>query len=190
MKYYLLEDDMFDDTRWYLSKLLNTEPWRFTGSPMVPMDDPLRSFGFEVEIEVDGKTFDYTTTDYGSVPIASFKVLQAISGLDGFTAFPVKLSNHPQSTSYHILHFWDVIDCFDEERASFEIIPPGDPEGPDRVGDYRSITRFMIDPKRAECKHIFRVARATTYVVVSEEVKKRFEAKKVVGAVFECVSED
>ena len=118
--------------------------------------------------------------------------MQAVDGMGGFTAFPVRFSDlgHPQKTSYHLLHFWDVADCFDEEGSSFEVIPKDDPIRPDQAGNYRSVTRLVIDPKRTEGKHIFRIARLGGRVIVSEKVKKRFEAKKVQGAVFECVTGD
>lgn len=151
------------------------------------MNDARRDQVFEVELKINGASTDYTTTSFRSVPLGSFKVLQALSGLDGFTAFPARIVNFGQKTSYHILHFWDVVDFFDEARSAVEIIPFNDPIRPDLAGNYRSVTKLKIDPSKAVGKHTFRIARLEGRVIVSEDVKKRFEDFGITGAVFDSV---
>jgi hypothetical protein len=48
---------------------------------------------YEVELQVDGKAMNYTTTSHRSVPVVSFKVVQ---GLDGFGAFPARIRGFRQ----------------------------------------------------------------------------------------------
>ena len=188
MDYFELSDYVNFPHRWHLRGLIGFDGITFVRPPMVPVNDPLRDRGFDVKLQVNGTAMDYTTTSFRSVPITSFEVVRALSGLDGFSAFPASIRGFQQKTSYHILHFWDVVDCFDEAGSSFEVIPKDDPIRPDLAGNYRSVTRLRINPFRAGGKHIFRIARLEGRVIVSEEVKRRFEAAGVSGAVFDYVT--
>ncbi|WP_157743540.1 imm11 family protein [Ochrobactrum quorumnocens] len=187
MKYFELNDDIAFPNRWWLGKVIQIDGDVFAQPPFIPMNDGRRDQVYEVELKVNGVSTDYTTTTFRSVPLGSFKVIQALSGLDGFTAFPARIVNFAQKTSYHILHFWDVLDCFDEEQSAFEIIPFNDPIRPDLAGNYRSVTKLRIDPHKAVGKHIFRIARLEGRIIVSEDVKKRFEDLGITGAVFDAV---
>ncbi len=187
MQYFELSIDLQDHDAWYLGAISEVDNWRLVRPPMIPVDSPLRDTAgqpYKTILKHDGKPMDYTVAGYASVPVASFKVIRALSGLGGFTGFPVDIEGFAQKDLYNILHFWDVADCFDEARSSFEIIPENDPIRPDLAGNYRSVTKLVIDPDRAEGKHIFRIARLEGRVIVSEEVKRRFEAAAVTGAVF------
>jgi len=187
MQFFRLMDDINFPSRWHLGGLIGVDGREFVRPPMIPLNDPLRDQVYNVEVQVAGRAMDYTTTSFRSVPVASFKVVQAISGLDGFTAFPARIVGFPQETSYHILHFWDEVECVDEERSRFEKYEVDDPVRPDLAGHYRGFFKLIIDPQRAANKHIFKLAKSGPQVVVSEEVKRRFEAAGVTGAVFESV---
>lgn len=198
MKYFALSIDLFDHEAWHLGDIVRGDlspgdNWRFVQPPMVPMDSPLRDNAkepYSVKLKNNGKPMDYTIAGYAGIPIGEFKVTRCLNGLDGFTAFPVMIEGFAQKELYHILHFWDVIDCFDEAKSQFEIIPEDDPIRPDLAGNYRSVTKLEIDTVRAQGKHLFRVARLENRVVVSEEVKRRFENAGVTGAIFEPVNGD
>lgn len=187
MNYFELNDDIAFPNRWWLGKVMQIDGEVFVKPPFIPVNDERRDQVYEVELKVHGASTDYTTTSFRSVPLGSFRAIQALSGLDGFTAFPARIINFRQQTSYHILHFWDVVDCFDEARSAFEIIPSNDPIRPDLAGNYRSVTKLKIDPSKALGKHIFRIARLEGRVIVSEDVKKRFEDFGITGAVFDSV---
>ncbi len=196
MMYYALSIDLFDQQTWQLGDIARDdlapgENWRFVRSPMVPMDSALRDTErgpFRVKFRSDGRPTDYTIAGYAGVPIGGFKVTRCLQGLDGFTVFPVRIEEFVQRELYHILHFWEVVDCFDEALSRFEVIPANDPMRPDLAGHYRSVTRLAIDAARTQGKHLFRIARLENRLVVSEEVKRRFEDAGVTGAVFESVT--
>ncbi|WP_370452113.1 imm11 family protein [Amylibacter sp. SFDW26] len=48
----------------------------------------------------------------------------------------------------------------------------------------------MVDPSKTEGKHIFRLKKHLGSIIVSEEVKRRFEDIGVTGAIFESVNGD
>jgi len=187
MNYFELNDDISLPNRWWLGKVIQIDGEIFVKPSFIPLNDERRDQVYNVELKVNGVNTDYTTTNFRSVPVGSFRVVKALSGFDGFTAFPARIVNFDQKTSFHILHFWDVLDCFDEARSAFEIIPLNDPIRPDLAGNYRSVTKLKIDPSKAVGKHIFRIARLEGRIIVSEDVKKRFEDFGITGAVFDSV---
>ena len=196
--FFTLSIDLFDHRAWHLGDVVRDdlapgENWRFVRSPMVPMDSTLRDTAmgpFRVKLKTNGKPTDYTVAGYAGVPIAHWKVTQCLQGLDGFTVFPVTVEGFTLTDLHHILHVWEVVDCFDETQSRFEIIAENDRIRPDLAGHYRSVTRLVIDPAKARGKHLFRIARLENRLVVSAEVKRRFEDAGVTGAVFEPVTGD
>lgn len=193
MRYFELSVDIRDHDAWYLGAISETDNWRFVRPPMISMDSPLRDTAgrpYKTALKHNGRPMDYTLAGYASVPVVSFKALRALSGLDGFTGFPVDIEGFAQQDLYNIVHFWDVADCFDEAQSNFEVIPEGDPIRPDLAGNYRSVTKLVIDPDRTEGKHIFRLTRLEGRVIVSEEVRRRFEDAGVTGTMFERVTPD
>lgn len=54
----------------------------------------------------------------------------------------------------------------------------------------RAFFKWVVNNKLAEDKHIFRLARSGSEVIVSEEVKQRLEAIGATGAIFEAVSQN
>lgn len=188
MKYYRLLDDINFLKRWHLRGLIGIDGTVFVRPPMVPMNSPLRDGSYEVDLQVDGRPMDYTTTSFRSVPIVSFNVVKALSGLDGFTVFPVRVRGIKQKNPYFILHVWDEVDCVDEDRSEYEKFEINDPVRPDLAGRYSCFFKLFIDQNRASGKNVFRLARSGVEIIVSEVVKDRFEKNSLTGAVFELVT--
>jgi hypothetical protein len=191
MKYFELMDDVYVPKRWHLGGLLgDCYGWEFVLPPRIPLDSPLRSRSYEAELQVEGVPIDYTTTSATSIPILSNRAMKQIEGMAQFDVFPISIQGWEQKNTHHMVHVWDMVDCFDEERSEFKIIQKDDKVRPDLAGDYTSVTKLIIDPKRTEGKHIFRIARLELRLIVSEEIKRRFEAAGVTGTSFRCVTED
>jgi hypothetical protein len=190
MKFFRLLDDLYFQGRWYLSTVSDADNWRLVCPPVLGVGDPLWGQVLKVELRKSGVPLDYSLAGYAGVPVVSFEALRAISGLEGFTALPAKIVGFQQKTSYHILHFWDEADCVDERSSRFEKYQVDDPVRPDLAGNYSAFFRLVIDPSRVGGKHIFRLARSGNEVIVSEEVKRRFENTGVTGAVFQDVTGD
>lgn len=190
MRFFRLLEDVGIANRWHLSTVLNVDNWLLARPPMLGMNDPLRQQVFDIELRQAGFALDYSLAGYAGVPVVSFKALQAVAGLDGFTAIPAKINGFQQTTSYYVLHLWDEEDCVDEEVSSFEKYQVDDPVRPDLAGNYCAFFKLVVDPDRTRGKHMFRLARSGPEVIVSEEVKRRFEDAGVTGAVFESVNGD
>ncbi|PQZ46470.1 hypothetical protein CQ052_21915 [Ochrobactrum sp. MYb15] len=188
MNYYRLLDDVSFPRRWHLKGLVGIDGSQFVRPPMVPMNSTLRDQTYEVEVQTEGHMMDYSTTSFRSVPIVSFNVVKALSGLDGITAFPVRIRGAVQKQSYYILHFWDEVECVDESLSMFEKFQPDDPIRPDLAGQYSGFFKLVINPHRALGKDAFRLVGSGAEVIVSEKFKDLFEQHKLTGAIFENVS--
>ena len=134
MKYFTLTDDIDFPERWHLGAVVNQGDWRLVRPPMIAMNDPLRSRRYRIDLQVPGQAMDYSTTSQAEVPIISFKALSALSGTDGFSAFPAHVLGFTARTSFHVLHVWDEADCVDEDQSEFQLFLKDDPVRPDLAG--------------------------------------------------------
>ncbi|MFN3971703.1 MAG: imm11 family protein [Gemmobacter sp.] len=188
MRYYQLVDDIERPNRWHLGGLIGFDGEEFTQGPMIPLTSPLRDQRVEVKLQVPGRQMDFTTTSHRSVPIVSFRVIKALSGLDCFTAFVTHIPGVARRTAHYILHIWDRVDCVDEKASLFDRVDENHPVRPDLAGQYGPFMKLVIDPDRAAGKDLFRLARAGSEIIASERVKQRFAAARVTGAVFQDVT--
>jgi len=196
-RFFQLFFELMKQDAWVLGEIRRddiqpADNWLFSRPPMIPMDSAFRTTTgkpFKTLVK-RGQPVDYTQAGFAGVPIGSWKTVQALNGFEGFTAFPVEIENYTQKEPWYILHFWDEVDCFDEARSQFKVIQPDDPARPDLAGNYKSVSKTLIRPELAQGKDIFRIARLTGTIVVSEEVKRRFEDVGVTGAVFQDVTGD
>ncbi len=196
-RFYQLFFELMNQDAWVLGEIRRddiqpADNWLFSRPPMLPMDSALRiTTGKPFKTRVKrGQPVDYTQAGFAGVPIGSWKTVQALNGVEGFTAFPVEIEQFAQTEPWYILHFWNEVDCFDETRSQFKVIQPDDPVRPDLAGNYKSVSKARILSELAHGNDIFRIARLTGTIVVSEEVKRRFEDAGVTGAVFQDVTDD
>lgn len=101
-----------------------------------------------------------------------------------------KIDNVEIDNAYFVMIIETQVDAVDEERSEFQKYEVNDPVRPDRAGEYRSFFNLVVDPSKIGDHHIFRLKKHLGSIIVSEEVKRRFEAVGVTGAVFESVNGD
>lgn len=153
---------------------------------------------YPIDLHRDGRETDFSfTMDAGNIPILSKKAKSALIGLPEVdepyhhvVLEPVKIENKQVDQDYYIMIIETQIDCVDEERSKFQKYEYNDPVRPDKAGQYRSFFNLVIDPTKIRDHHIFRLKNHLGSVIVSEEVKRRFEDAGVTGAVFESVNGD
>lgn len=183
-----MEED-FKTDHWYIKRLIGIDGGEFTKSGIIPIDSTLRRRKYEAELEEDGVPLDFTVTCHRRVPIGSSRVVQALSDFTGFTTFPVTISGVQHKSSYYILHFWDEVDCVDESKSEFKKFKIDDKIRPDLAGQYSAFFKLIIDTSRTSNKHIFRISRNSTKIIVSDEVKYQFEKNRITGVEFINVSD-
>lgn len=192
MKYYLLSDDINFSKRWYLGDVRHIENWLFVEPPLEFMEPCT----YTIDVFQDGNQMDYTEAN-GSVPILSHAVKKALEGIpeidepySNVVIEPMVIGNKEVDNDYFVMIVETQLDCVDEHKSIFQKYEVNDPVRPDKAGDYRSFISLVIDPKKAEGKHIFRLKKRLGAIVVSEYVKDRFENAGISGAKFESVNGD
>lgn len=200
MKYYLLRDDMWLDEsadRWVFDRLkyeTDKGNLEFVDPPLEYMEPCT----YPIDLHRAGRETDFSfTMDSGNIPILSKKAKSALDGLrevdepyHHVVLEPVKIENKQVDQDYFVMIIETQIDCVDEERSEFQKYEENDPVRPDKAGQYHAFFNLVIDPSKTGDHHIFRLKKHLGSIIVSEEVKRRFEDSGVTGAVFESVNGD
>jgi hypothetical protein len=197
MNYYVLRDDVFRENvvvgRWHLGKFLYIDNYKLY-KPTVELMEPGT---WKVPVYQDGIETDFSINGANGSPVISQKLKDALADIPEIQVpyrhtviEPVEITNREVSTNYYVMITEDRLDCVDEERSEFQKFEKNDPIRPDLCGNYRTFFNLVIDPKRAQGRNIFRIQRRESALIVSEEIKKRFEAVGATGAVFDSVMGD
>lgn len=187
MKYYCLEDDMYFPKRWYLGDVNDdqVDNWAFE----INVENVSRDIEYYISPTLDGNEKDYTISTPYCVLIVSDTIKNALEGFDEVEFLPVVIKNKKVKKDYFIFLIKEHIECVDEEKSKFQKYVENDPVRPDRAGEYSAFFKLIIDPKKANGHHIFRVKKHTGAVIISEEVKRRFEEAGVNGIELALVTE-
>ena len=200
MKYYLLRDDSqpaVNPKRWMFYRFkyaTGTANWEFVDPPVECMEPCI----YPIDLFRDGVETDFSfTMNHGNIPILSEKAKNALAGLPEIEKSychvvieSIKIDNKNVAGNYYVMIIETQIDCVDEEMSRFEKHKANDLTKPDEVGEFKTFFRLVVDPSKIGDHHIFRLKKHLASIIVSEEVKRRFEEAGVTGAVFESVNSD
>jgi hypothetical protein len=131
-----------------------------------------------------GDVVDFNFCDFDMVvsPTDFNAELEALVGL-AIQRFPVVID---EGGEFEILNVCDLVPCVDESRSLYTKWIDADGR-PDKSGQFRTIIELKITPAAARGHHIFRVAEWPITLVVSDLVKRLFEAKNLSGVKYEPV---
>lgn len=193
MQYYLLRDDIDFPRRWYLGDVPDFDNWRFRD----PNVEDMEPCTYRIEVYQDGKSLDFTLSEAYGVPVLSSRARDSLVGLPEVdepykhvVLEPVLVEGKSVEQEFYIMIIETQLDCVDEEKSEFQKFEADDPVRPDLAGNYRAFFNLVVDPSKIGNHHIFRLKRHLGSIVVSEDVKHRFEEAGVTGAVFESVNDD
>lgn len=193
MKYYLLRQDVSVNNKWILDCIRHVDNWLFIDPPVNFMEPG----GYTLDVRFEGVEVDYSLAGYASVPVLSGKACDALSGLDEIDEpyrhvvfAPVEIEGGSVSQEYFLMIIETHIDCVDEEKSDFLKFESDDPVRPDLAGSYQAFFNLVIDPRKVGSSQIFRIKNYSGAIIVSEQIKDRFERAGLVGGVFESVSGD
>ena len=182
MKYYNLLEDMSDRMRWrwHVGEILlpdDTEPLLDVG---IRLDNgrPLRA-----DVTHIGYVLDFCRTSFG-VPIATKALADAIKSVanSDVQCLPITISGQ---TGMMVLNALRLICCIDERRSEFLKFAEDDPVRPDLAGQYRQVTRLVLNRNAIPADvHFFRIMYWEVALIVSEVVKDAMERVGCYGAEF------
>jgi hypothetical protein len=167
-------------TRWFLGPPYDpagneVDPRIFTDGVPVSVHSsltiPVRELGDKVD-------FNFCAFDMVVTPRAFNVELEKLVG-SAIQRIPVTVEG--EGDRFEILNICESVLCLDESRTEHVMKWTADDGRPDKIGKYRMIIGMKIDPAAAEGHHIFRVAGWYLALIVSEEVKRFFEAWNISG---------
>lgn len=183
-RFYRLMEDMTVSDRWHVGEIesdgdsVSDALW--TGRRWTNGQD------LHGSVSHAGRQLDFFLTSF-AVPIATVRLAGAVAGVAGadLQRIPVLIDN---ATGYEVLNALRVIKCVDEQRSEF-IKWTKDDHRADKAGQYRSVTRLLLDAKLVpEHAQIFRIDGWKVCLIVSEAVKGVMEEVGCFGASFELVT--
>lgn len=152
---------------------------------------------YSASVKQAGTHLDYNLAGYASVSIVSEKFKKALAGLSevddpyhNVVFEPVKIIDDVLKNNYFVMIIETQLDCVDESTSDYKKYEINDPVRPDCAGEYSVFYNLVIDPAKADGKHIFRIKKHLGAIIVSEEVMSRLEAAGVTGVIFESVNGD
>lgn len=181
-RYFRIVDEYESADRWFLGAPRDldgkpVDPECFGRSQSVPICG-----GLNLAIRRDGEPLDFSFADF-DMPVASLwaaRILTQIASSD-IELCPARVDNH--SGDFAVINALTCLPCLDEERSRFIKWTEAD-ERPDKVGQYRQVTRLVINTRSVSNSEIFRVEGWLIALIVSERIKEALEKEGVRGPVF------
>jgi hypothetical protein len=124
--------------------------------------------------------------DVFSGVIASARLSRAFAefGGDDVQLIPAAIPGHD---GFHVVNVLACVDAIDHDRS---VIQYRDLDETHRPGEPRGVVRLVIDPAKAEGRHVFRLHEWRVALIVSEDFKLRVEAEQMTNMEFTCVTPD
>ncbi|MBB3802153.1 hypothetical protein FHR47_002401 [Xanthomonas arboricola] len=191
MRYYLMWQDVSIKGKWILDDVGYVNNWNFIDPPVNFMEPG----GYSLRVRFDGIEVDYSLAGYASVPVLSKKAVGSLIGLpevdepyQNVVFAPLEIKKKNLKQNYFAMIIETQIDCVDEGNSEFSVFDEDDPVRPDLAGTYRNFFNLVIDTSKVGEKHIFRLKKYLGAIIVSEEVKRRFEDAGITGVVFDLLN--
>jgi hypothetical protein len=80
------------------------------------------------------------------------------------------------------------LECVDEQRSDFDVWEENGEIRPDKAGQVKTFYKLIVDPRLIQEEDIFRVKNYNVAVIISERLKREFEANDVKGPKYQPVS--
>lgn len=181
-RYYQIIDDVTIKNRWFLKapvdikgKHINPEIFRIAKKANV-------STPLTISLRRPGKPLDFTFADF-DMPVTSKKTTDILSRLarSSIQFLPAEIENN--QNQFMIMNVLDIRNCVNESASEFLKWSEFD-NRPDKVGQYRQITRLRINPKMVNGLHVFRIEGWRIALIVSEELRTLFLETGITGVNF------
>jgi hypothetical protein len=179
MKYYRLLDNL--DDRWFLKAPDFKEGksiWDFvtigqvSELPYIP----------KAKIRDKGRRVNITFADFDLLIVDS--LAKAIFHDTDVQFHPILVEDNNKSQDYSIMTIIHGFDCLNEELSSFDKYEQHDEIRPDLAGNYKTIYKMKIDPKKVGDCDIFRLSKYEVAIIVSEKLKNKLVKEKISGVKF------
>ena len=177
MKYYQLRDELFDG-RWHIDFIQGIDG----STPSFLDSELLPEIEYRSAVVPNGFRTDFTVTSFG-VPVLHPQVAEELSQTLHLNAQILSL-RLDDDTPMSILNTLGEADCLDEAHSDFIRWTAKD-NRPDRVGQYRQVTKLRLDADKVDPSWvIFRIRGWCVALVVSETFRDVAEKLGMTGTKF------
>src|SRR6185295_1510469 len=136
------------------------------------------------EVLLQGIALDYSTSPTG-VPVVTPRAADVLEKVCGPQVQLIQVSVQGHEGPFFIANAIRTADCVDEQRSQ-GVSRWTEADGrPDRIGDYHAMDKLVIDPNRTGGLDLFRVARYTVALIVSDRLKRAMEEAQLLGPKFD-----
>ncbi len=182
----LLTDDKAYADRWFLGEPVTDEGIEVDAREFCygrPYSGPRPAV---VPIRQSGRSVAFHLAAF-NMPVVSSEIADVLehSAPADIQRFPVTIGSGIRG--FEILNVVGTERCVDEVRSKARKWGPDDGR-PDKVGQYRQITRLIIDPRRTMGRHLLRIWGSLVELIVSEKVMESLSSVPDLGIVFEKVT--
>jgi Immunity protein family (Imm11) len=181
-KFYRILDDVELSGRWWLKSPRESngnpiEPELFRGGRVLDLCSPLT-----ISVRHQGKPIDWTFADF-DMPVVTGRTANLLRNIcqDDIQFLAVNVEGY--DGDFEILNTLNVIFCLDEKKSNVLFWNKEDGR-PDKIGQYRQVANTRIDPSRIKKVDIFRIGGWEIALIVSKQVKRKFEENGVTGVRF------
>jgi hypothetical protein len=179
MRYFRLVDDVNIPGRWHVGEITGADgaSHEFDAGAAVDVEGALSA-----GVTHEGRALEFSLTSF-AVPVASRALAEAIADVAGRDVQRIALKLGGRA-GFEVLNATRSFDCLDETRSEFVEWTAGDHRA-DLAGQYRMVPRLHVDARRIPADaRLFRVARWSIALVVTEDVKAAMERVGCLGAKF------
>lgn len=183
MNFFRILDDLSLKNRWFLSSINlrnHSEIWKFVQAGYISKPQK----GLKIDILEQGNSLDLTMCDF-EVLIANQKAASLFSE-DDVQKIPILINSIEEP--YFIIVIKNELDCVDREKSEYLLWKEGNEIRPDLAGTYQVISKLILDTSVIGDMNIFRVKGYNVALIVSEKIKNQFDAMKLTGIRFCCIS--
>lgn len=185
-RFYRLLDDMLVPQRWVLGEPQGGSDWidpsQFIAGVPASIESPLT-----FEVLKPGRPLELSLAHLG-VPVVTQRAADLLVSVSDpqVQLIPVSVEGHPGP--FFIANATRLADCVDEQTSKGVRKWRMEDGQPKKVGDYQGFEALRIDPDRTGDLDLFRVARYTIALIVSERLKRAMEEAKLLGPKFDLVT--
>ncbi|WP_343213376.1 imm11 family protein [Archangium violaceum] len=182
-RYFELMDDRQSHSRWHLGSPVDEQgqeidPWQFKKGQVLDLEG-VPCF----PLQIPGRALDYCWAAF-SIPVVHERVVHLFEqlGVREVQFIPARVEAHEEP--YFILNALRIIRCIDDARcAEVRYWKPED-NRPDKLGEYRVVSRLRIDPAKVGDARVFRPWGWRVALIISEDLKQAMEAEGLTGTRF------
>jgi hypothetical protein len=135
-----------------------------------------------------GKSLGITFGDF-DMPVVRGDAAELLHRLGGDQIQLIPITPEASTQKFFILSVLARIQCIDESRSTIIRWAPNDGL-PDKIGQYRSISKLVLDRNKLGAAPVFRIADWEVALITNQRVKVALEERSIDGVKFQPLTSD